>query len=57
MSAIDPKTLNFYLSMGYTETQIRKAAQQAQLLNIDILDALNLPPDAQLSAPPPPPQS
>lgn len=56
MSAIDPKTLNFYLSMGYTETQIRKAAQQAQLLNIDILDALNLPPDAQLSAPPPPPQ-
>ena len=56
MSAIDPKAMQFYLSMGYTEPQIRKATQQAQLLGIDILDALNLPPEAQLSSAPPQPQ-
>lgn len=51
MIGIDPSTRKFYQEMGYSEQQIGKAFEQSQLLGIDILDALNLPPDAQVVPP------
>ena len=44
MMSIDNNTRQFYLSMGYSESQIAKAIEQSQRLGIDVLDALNLPP-------------
>lgn len=49
MIGIDPATRQFYIDMGYSEPQISKAFDQSQRLGIDVLDALNLPPDAQLA--------
>ena len=48
--SIDNNTRQFYLSMGYSESQIAKAIEQSQRLGIDVLDALNLPPQAQVAA-------
>ena len=56
MIALDPATRQFYLDMGYTEPQIAKAYDQSQRLGIDVLDALNLPPEAQLAPAPLQPQ-
>ena len=56
MIGIDPATRQFYIDMGYSEPQISKAFDQSQRLGIDVLDALNLPPDAQLAEAPSRPQ-
>lgn len=42
MIAIDQKTKEFYLSMGYSETQIQIAYTHSKQSGIDILDALNM---------------
>lgn len=51
MIAIDQKTKDFYLSMGYSDTQIQIAYTHSKQSGIDILDALNM--NQEPVAPPP----
>ena len=50
MMGIDHQTRQFYLDMGYSDSQIQHAYLLSQQSGMDILDALNLPPEA--TAPP-----
>ena len=50
IAPLDPRTLQFYMEMGYSEQQVRRAYDYSVRKQVDILDALAV--TSQISPPP-----